>query len=129
MLITRIELENIKSYRNVTVDFRRGTTAIHGPNGAGKTTTVETLEGYRIPDAGSVRVLGLDPIRESKALKPPIGVIVVAILIALLIACFVVVLRNWRCPACNRFLGAQSTGFGASMKLRNCPKCGVELVG
>src|SRR5256886_15213353 len=48
--------------------------ALLGPNGAGKTTTVETLEGYRTPDGGSVRVLGLDPIRESKALKPQIGV-------------------------------------------------------
>jgi ABC-2 type transport system ATP-binding protein len=48
--------------------------ALLGPNGAGKTTTVETLEGYRVPDAGSVRVLGLNPIRESKALKPQIGV-------------------------------------------------------
>jgi len=48
--------------------------ALLGPNGAGKTTTVETLEGYRVPDAGIVRVLGLNPIRESKALKPQIGV-------------------------------------------------------
>ena len=32
-----------------------------GPNGAGKTTTVEILEGYRRPDGGEVRVLGLDP--------------------------------------------------------------------
>ena len=48
--------------------------ALLGPNGAGKTTTIETLEGYRKPDAGSVRVLGLDPIREAKALKPHIGV-------------------------------------------------------
>lgn len=48
--------------------------ALLGPNGAGKTTTVETLEGYRIPDEGSVRVLGLDPMREATALKPQIGV-------------------------------------------------------
>lgn len=47
--------------------------ALLGPNGAGKTTTVEILEGYRRPDAGSVRVLGLDPIRQSRALKPRIG--------------------------------------------------------
>jgi len=45
-----------------------------GPNGAGKTTTVETLEGYRTPDAGSVRVLGLDPVRDAAALRPRIGV-------------------------------------------------------
>ena len=30
-----------------------------GPNGAGKTTTLETCEGYRKPQAGSVSVLGL----------------------------------------------------------------------
>jgi ABC-2 type transport system ATP-binding protein len=45
-----------------------------GPNGAGKTTTVETLEGYRSPDAGTVRVLGLDPRRDGTALRPRIGV-------------------------------------------------------
>ncbi|MBC6462512.1 ATP-binding cassette domain-containing protein [Actinomadura sp. HBU206391] len=33
-----------------------------GPNGAGKTTTVECVEGLRVPDAGEVRVAGLDPI-------------------------------------------------------------------
>jgi ABC-2 type transport system ATP-binding protein len=45
-----------------------------GPNGAGKTTTVEILEGYRVPDSGTVRVLGLDPDREGAQLKPRIGV-------------------------------------------------------
>jgi ABC-2 type transport system ATP-binding protein len=48
--------------------------ALLGPNGAGKTTTVETLEGYRVPDQGSVRVLGLDPIHDAKVLKPQVGV-------------------------------------------------------
>jgi ABC-2 type transport system ATP-binding protein len=45
-----------------------------GPNGAGKTSTVEMLEGYRAPDAGVARVLGLDPIRDHSALTPRIGV-------------------------------------------------------
>ncbi len=48
--------------------------ALLGPNGAGKTTTVETLEGYRKPDAGTIRVLGLDPLRDAQTLKPQIGV-------------------------------------------------------
>ncbi len=47
MLITRVELENIKSYKKVEVDFRRGTTAISGANGAGKTTLVEAI-GYAL---------------------------------------------------------------------------------
>jgi exonuclease SbcC len=49
MLITRLELENIKSYRRFTVDFRRGTTAISGENGAGKTTLVEAI-GFALFD-------------------------------------------------------------------------------
>jgi len=45
-----------------------------GPNGAGKTTTVETLQGLRRPDSGSVRVLGLDPVAEHGALVSRLGV-------------------------------------------------------
>ncbi|MGN6757302.1 MAG: ABC transporter ATP-binding protein [Thermomicrobiales bacterium] len=47
--------------------------ALLGPNGAGKTTTIEILEGYRAPDAGTVCVLGLDPIRQARELKLRIG--------------------------------------------------------
>jgi exonuclease SbcC len=43
MLITKVELENIKSYRHATIELRRGATAIRGPNGAGKTTLVEAI--------------------------------------------------------------------------------------
>ena len=49
-------------------------TALLGPNGAGKTTTVEICEGYRRPDAGSVRVWGLDPQRDGAALRARVGV-------------------------------------------------------
>jgi ABC-2 type transport system ATP-binding protein len=45
-----------------------------GPNGAGKTTTVEVLEGLRDPDAGEVRVLGIDVARGRDSLKARIGV-------------------------------------------------------
>ena len=46
--------------------------ALLGPNGAGKTTTVEVCEGFRTPDAGTVRVLGRDP--RDPALRPRVGV-------------------------------------------------------
>src|SRR3984957_19300499 len=52
----------------------RQVTAILGPNGAGKTTTIEVCEGYRGADAGTVRVLGLDPARDAAALRPRVGV-------------------------------------------------------
>ena len=59
----------------LTLTARRGeVTAILGPNGAGKTTTIEVCEGYRAADAGTVRVLGLDPARNLAKLLPRIGV-------------------------------------------------------
>lgn len=60
---------------NVTFSAEAGAiTALLGPNGAGKTSTVEALEGYRRPAAGTVRVLGLDPMADRAALTPRIGV-------------------------------------------------------
>jgi ABC-2 type transport system ATP-binding protein len=45
-----------------------------GPNGAGKTTTMECIEGLRRPDAGSISVLGLDPLRDVYKLQERVGV-------------------------------------------------------
>src|SRR5687767_15466161 len=45
-----------------------------GPNGAGKTTTVECVEGLRVPDQGSITVLGLNPQRDRAALRQRLGV-------------------------------------------------------
>ncbi len=53
---------------------RGSVTAVLGPNGAGKTTTIETCEGFRRPDSGTVRVLGLDPIADARRLRPRVGV-------------------------------------------------------
>ncbi|MDT8913940.1 ABC transporter ATP-binding protein [Amycolatopsis sp. PS_44_ISF1] len=71
----------VKSYGSTTavdgLDLRmeRGCLlALLGPNGAGKTTTVELCEGFRRPDAGRVRVLGLDPGKDRAALRPRVGI-------------------------------------------------------
>ncbi|MEO3752706.1 ABC transporter ATP-binding protein [Streptomyces sp. B6B3] len=47
---------------------------ILGPNGAGKTTTVECVEGLRTPDAGRVRVAGLDPLADHDRVTEVLGV-------------------------------------------------------
>ncbi|MEO1065248.1 MAG: ABC transporter ATP-binding protein [Actinomycetota bacterium] len=47
---------------------------IIGPNGAGKTTIVESIEGLRRPDGGSITVLGLDPQRDRTELTQRLGV-------------------------------------------------------
>jgi ABC-2 type transport system ATP-binding protein len=46
---------------------------ILGPNGSGKTTTVESLQGLRKIDGGSVRVLDLDPVTQASEIRRRIG--------------------------------------------------------
>lgn len=44
-----------------------------GANGAGKTTTVECVQGLRRPDAGMIRVLGVDPLTDRDRLQGLVG--------------------------------------------------------
>jgi ABC-2 type transport system ATP-binding protein len=48
--------------------------ALLGNNGAGKTSLLQVCEGFRRPDAGTARVLGLDPIADHDALMPRLGI-------------------------------------------------------
>src|SRR5689334_16947432 len=48
--------------------------ALLGNNGAGKTSLLQVCEGFRRPDAGAARVLGLDPIADHDALMPRLGI-------------------------------------------------------
>jgi len=49
MLITQIDLDNVKSYRRASISFTEGTNAICGPNGAGKSTLLESI-GFALFD-------------------------------------------------------------------------------
>ncbi|MDA0642461.1 MULTISPECIES: ABC transporter ATP-binding protein [Nonomuraea] len=63
-----------KAVDGVTLTVRRGEIfGIAGPNGAGKTTLVECASGLRRPDGGTLRVLGLDPYDDRRALLQRIG--------------------------------------------------------
>jgi len=42
--------------------------AFLGPNGAGKTTTIKMVAGLLVPDTGAVRIDGLDPHRDARAM-------------------------------------------------------------
>jgi len=76
-----IEVDNLtKTYAGVKVvdaisfNVEQGEIfGIVGPNGAGKTTTVETIEGLQQPDGGTIRVLGLDPIRDRYEVTQKLG--------------------------------------------------------
>ena len=77
-----IDVEDLTVRFGTTLAVDRVTFSAHageilcllGPNGAGKTTTVETVEGYRRPTGGTVRVLGLDPVADRLALTARLGV-------------------------------------------------------
>lgn len=45
-----------------------------GTNGAGKTSTLEVLEGLALPDAGTVRIAGMDPFRQRAKVRPHLGI-------------------------------------------------------
>ncbi len=60
---------------NISFEAPSGSvTVILGPNGAGKTSTIEVCEGFRTAKSGSVRVLGLDPVSDHRALTERMGV-------------------------------------------------------
>jgi len=61
--------------KDISFDVRRGEIfALLGPNGAGKTSTLESLEGLRRPDGGSLTIDGLDPAHQRRRLRNTIGV-------------------------------------------------------
>jgi ABC-2 type transport system ATP-binding protein len=60
---------------NLDLDVARAEVlALLGPNGAGKTTTVEMCEGFLKPDAGTIEILGLDPVADNAQVRARIGV-------------------------------------------------------
>ncbi|GIF10035.1 ABC transporter ATP-binding protein [Actinoplanes teichomyceticus] len=59
----------------VSLDAARGRVlALLGHNGAGKTSLLQVCEGFRRPDAGTARILGMDPVAEHDALMPRLGI-------------------------------------------------------
>jgi ABC-2 type transport system ATP-binding protein len=79
---TVIEVSGVRKAYGKTVAVEEATFAVYegeifgliGPNGAGKTTTMECIEGLRVPDRGTIAVLGLDPYRQVYKLQNRIGV-------------------------------------------------------
>ncbi len=65
----------VRAVEDVSLDVAEGEIfGLLGPNGAGKTTTVRMLATLLRPDAGEVRILGLDPARDRVAVRRLMGI-------------------------------------------------------
>lgn len=72
----RPQIREVQALRGVSLQIGRGDiVAYAGANGAGKSTTVKMLSGMLAPDSGSVRALGMDPVRERVRYVRRIGVV------------------------------------------------------
>src|SRR5712671_5017973 len=69
-------VRKVQALQHIDLQIRRGEiVAYAGPNGAGKSTTVKLLSGMLAPATGTVRSLGMDPVRERVRYVGKIGVV------------------------------------------------------
>ena len=65
---------SVEAVRGIDITAAPGeVTALVGPNGAGKTTLLLVLATLLVPDAGTVRVAGYDPVTEPDAVRARMG--------------------------------------------------------
>jgi ABC-2 type transport system ATP-binding protein len=71
----RVRYGPVEAVRGVSFVARAGqVTAVLGPNGAGKTSTIEVCEGFRPAATGTIRVLGMNPATDQRALSRRMGI-------------------------------------------------------
>jgi ABC-2 type transport system ATP-binding protein len=64
----------VQAVRNVTLRAHAGrVTGLVGPNGSGKTTLLLMLASLLAPDAGSIRIDGIDPVTDPQAARAVLG--------------------------------------------------------
>jgi ABC-type multidrug transport system ATPase subunit len=65
---------SVHAVRNVTLEAQPGrVTGLVGPNGSGKTTLLLMLSSLLAPDAGEIRVAGIDPLADPQAARAILG--------------------------------------------------------
>lgn len=74
--LERTYASGTRAVRGISFSVERGEVfGLLGTNGAGKTSTVDVVTGLAKPSGGSVSVLGHDPVRERRQVRPRTGVV------------------------------------------------------
>jgi ABC-2 type transport system ATP-binding protein len=74
--VLRAPVRRVEALCGIDLRVHRGeVVAYAGPNGAGKSTTIKLLSGLLAPDQGTVRALGMDPVRDRIRYVGRIGVV------------------------------------------------------
>jgi ABC-2 type transport system ATP-binding protein len=74
--LARPTYRTVRAVDDISFTVPRGEIlAFLGPNGAGKSTTIKLVTGILYPTSGTVQVLGLDPLKNRKALAYRIGTV------------------------------------------------------
>ena len=74
--LERTYASGTRAVRGISFSVERGEVfGLLGTNGAGKTSTVDVVTGLVRPSGGSVSVLGHDPVRERRQVRPRTGVV------------------------------------------------------
>ena len=74
--IFKPKYKTVKAVKNISFSAQKGEIiAFIGPNGAGKSTTIKMLTGILYPDAGEIKVLNINPMKERKKLAYQIGTV------------------------------------------------------
>jgi hypothetical protein len=84
-------------------------------------------KGRSLATLGLVVVLGVMLLIENLDIDRRLVLAIFGVDMVAMLGLFVYIFRVWRCPACNKYLGAQ-TSFGVGTPLTACPKCNAESV-
>lgn len=71
--VSKTYANGVEALRDVTLEIPRGMFGLLGPNGAGKSTLMRTIATLQEPDSGSIRLNGLDVLREKEKVRRILG--------------------------------------------------------